>query len=116
MNASPSISSGRDLDQPVSGNLQVNNGITARQMTLAGVGLSRLGLFHVAADIAAGTLVPVLEKYNPGDLEMINAVYVGGGHVPRRVKAFIDHLAENLKNAPLLFLERKRAESPAFRP
>jgi DNA-binding transcriptional LysR family regulator len=92
---------GRDLEQPVSGNLQVNNGTTARQMTLAGVGLSRLGFFHVAADIEAGTLVPVLEKYNPGDLEMINAVYVGGGHIPRRVRAFIDHLAETLKNAPL---------------
>ena len=97
----PFRQNGRDLDQPVSGNLQVNNGITARQMTLAGVGLSRLGLFHVAADIEAGTLVPVLEKYNPGDLEMINAVYVGGGHVPRRVRAFIDHLAESLAHVQL---------------
>jgi DNA-binding transcriptional LysR family regulator len=97
----PFRQNGRDLDQPVTGNLQVNNGTTARQMTLSGVGISRLGFFHVAADIEAGRLVPLLEKYNPGDLEMINAVYVGGGHVPRRVRAFIDHLAESLLQAPL---------------
>ncbi len=93
---------GRDLEQPVSGNLLVNNGSTARQMVLAGVGIARLGLFHVAADIEAGTLVPLLEEHNPGDLEMINAVYVGGGHIPHRVRAFIDHMVETLSGSPLL--------------
>jgi DNA-binding transcriptional LysR family regulator len=83
-------------DISVSGYLRVNNGETMRQLTLAGVGIARLGVFHVAADIKAGTLVPLLEKFNPGDLELIHAVYVGGGHVPRRVRAFIDHLAEGL--------------------
>lgn len=97
----PFRENGRDLEQPVSGNLLVNNGTTARQMTLAGVGISRLGFFHVAADIEAGNLVPLLEKYNPDDYEMIHAVYVGGGHVPRRVRAFIDHLAESLVHVQL---------------
>lgn len=93
---------GQDHDQPVSGNLQVNNGETMRQMTLAGLGIARLGRFHVAADIAAGALVPVLEEYNPGDLEPISAVYIGGGQIPRRVRAFIDHMAETLARSPLL--------------
>jgi DNA-binding transcriptional LysR family regulator len=97
----PFRQNGRDLEQPISGNLLVNNGTTARQMALAGVGIARLGFFHVAADIEAGNLVPVLEKYNPGDYEMINAVYVGSGHLPRRVRAFIDHLAESLAQAQL---------------
>jgi len=92
---------GRDLEQPIAGNLQVNNGETMRQVTLAGVGVARLGLFHVADAIRAGQLVPLLEKYNPGDLEMIHAIYLGGGHVPGRVRAFIDHIAATLARSPL---------------
>jgi DNA-binding transcriptional LysR family regulator len=87
---------GRAIEQAVLGNLLANNGETVRQMALAGAGIARLGRFHVAADIEAGALVPVLEAFNPGDLEMVHAVYVGGGQVPRRVRAFIDHVAENL--------------------
>lgn len=93
---------GRDLEQPVSGSLQVNNGETMRQLALAGVGIARLGWFHVAADIAAGALLPVLEQHNPGDLELIHAVHVGGGQVPGRVRAFIDHMAEVTAGSPLL--------------
>jgi DNA-binding transcriptional LysR family regulator len=93
---------GRYFEQPVAGNLQVNNGETMRQLALAGVGIARLGLFHVADAIKNGTLVQVLEKYNPGDLEMIHAVYLGGGNVPGRVRAFIDHISEALRRSPLL--------------
>jgi DNA-binding transcriptional LysR family regulator len=92
---------GRDLEQPIMGNLQVNNGETMRQVALAGVGIARPGLFHVADAIKAGALLPLLERYNPGDLEMIHAVYLGGGHVPGRVRAFIDHMVETLAKSPL---------------
>jgi DNA-binding transcriptional LysR family regulator len=85
----------------VTGNLQVNNGETMRQVALAGVGVARLGLFHVADAIKVGQLVPLLEKYNPGDLEMIHAIYLGGGHLPGRVRAFIDHIAKTLSRSPL---------------
>jgi DNA-binding transcriptional LysR family regulator len=70
----PFYPDGRDLEERVSGNHLVNNGETMRQMTSAGVGIARLGTFHVAADMKAGQLVPLLEEYNPGDLEMIHAV------------------------------------------
>jgi DNA-binding transcriptional LysR family regulator len=93
---------GRELELSIAGNLQVNNGETMRQVVLAGVGVARLGLFHVADAIKAGQLVPLLEKYNPGDLEMIHAVYLGGGHVPARVRAFLDHITEALARSPLL--------------
>jgi DNA-binding transcriptional LysR family regulator len=97
----PFRNKGRDFEQPVAGNLQVNNGETMRQVALAGVGVARLGLFHVADAIKVGQLVPLLEKYNPGDLEMIHAIYLGGGHLPGRVRAFIDHIAETLSRSPL---------------
>lgn len=91
---------GREETQPVAGPLSVNNGETLRQMALAGVGIARLGLFHVAEDIARGDLVPVLEDHNPGDLEQVHAVHVGGGPVPTRVRAFIDHLVRATAAAP----------------
>ncbi|MEA1673206.1 LysR family transcriptional regulator [Nitrospirillum sp. BR 11163] len=92
---------GREVEMPVTGTLQVNNGETLRQMTLAGMGLARLSRWHVAEQIARGDLVPVLEAYNPGDLEMVNAVYVGGGLVPRRVRAFIDHMVAVMASSAL---------------
>ncbi|MDF7777309.1 LysR family transcriptional regulator [Sphingomonas sp. AOB5] len=93
---------GRDLEQPVSGNLMVNNGETLRQMALAGAGIARIGLFHLAEDIAAGRLVVLLEDYNPGHLETISAVHIGGGPVPVRVRAFIDHMVAALAGVPVL--------------
>ena len=53
-------------------------------------------MFHVAADVQARALVPLLEPCNPGDLELMHAVHVGGGNVPRRVRAFIDRLVQTL--------------------
>jgi DNA-binding transcriptional LysR family regulator len=93
---------GRDVAQPVTGSLVVNNGETMKQMALAGAGVARLGLFHVAAEIADGKLVPLLEDCNPGDLELVHAIYVGGGPLPHRVRAFIEHMIETLDRLPLL--------------
>jgi DNA-binding transcriptional LysR family regulator len=87
---------GQAVEQPVSGPLLVNNGETMKQMMLAGVGIGRVGLWHVAKEIKSGKLTPLLEQFNPGDTEMVHAVYVGGGKVPNRVRAFIDHLAKSL--------------------
>jgi DNA-binding transcriptional LysR family regulator len=80
------------------GNTQVGDGEIARQLAVAGIGLARLGRFHVEAEIAAGRLVTVLDNFNPGDIEVIHAVYLGqGGFVPARMRAFIDFLARNVK-------------------
>lgn len=80
------------------GNTQVGDGEIARQLAVAGVGLARLGRFHTQAEVAAGRLLTVLEDFNPGDIEVIHAVYLGqGGFVPARMRAFIDFLARNVK-------------------
>lgn len=97
-----------DVEIAVTGSLQVNNGETMRQMVLAGAGIARLGLWHVARDIERGTLVPLLEKFNPGDLELINAVYVGGGPIPRRVRAFIDFMVETVAESPVFHVPLPR--------
>lgn len=69
---------------------------TLGQLAAAGVGVTRVGRFSVVDAIAEGRLVPLLEEYNPGDVELIHAVFVGGATVPARVTAFVDFLAERL--------------------
>lgn len=78
------------------GNALVSDGESMRLLVLTGLGISRLSMFHIGPDIEAGRLVPVLESHNPGDTESIHAVYVGGGHLPARVRAFLDYLVETV--------------------
>lgn len=85
------------LYAPLNGRVQVNNGETVRKLAVAGLGLARLARFHVQPDVDAGLLVPVLEDFNPGDVETFNAVYVGHEHLAARIRAFVDFLAENMK-------------------
>lgn len=80
------------------GNALAGDGETMRLMAMAGVGLARLSRHHIQRDIDAGALVPVLEDFNPGDEEPVYAIYVGqGGHLPARVRAFLDFMAENVR-------------------
>ncbi|MFL4997550.1 MAG: LysR substrate-binding domain-containing protein, partial [Microvirga sp.] len=79
------------------GNAQISDGESMRLLVLTGLGISRLSRFHVGPDVEAGRLVPLLEAYNPGDTESIHAVYVGGGHLPARVRAFLDYLVETVR-------------------
>ena len=88
---------GDDTVLPVTGNAQASDGEALHRLALAGLGLARLAAFQVRDDIAAGRLLPVLEDCNPGDVEEVHAVYVGqGGHLPLRVRAFLDFLAERV--------------------
>lgn len=88
--------SGEQYSLAVNGNAHGNNGVILRQLALAGVGLARLGHFHVAEDIAEGRLVPVLEPFNAGDVEMMHAVYIGHEHLAVRIRAFIDFLVAHV--------------------
>jgi DNA-binding transcriptional LysR family regulator len=83
---------------PINGRARVSNGEALRALVLAGAGLARLSTFHAQRDLAAGRLIAVMEAFNPGDIEPLHAVYLGrGGHLPARVRAFLDFLAENLR-------------------
>lgn len=85
----------RDL-LPVSGNLKASSGSIIRRFCLSGLGIGRVGRFHVEPDIESGRLIPVLEDFNAGDTEQFHAVYAGHEHLAVRVRAFIDFLAERL--------------------
>lgn len=83
-------------DHDVTGNMLVSSGAILRQLCMDGLGLGRIGRFHVEPDIAAGTLVPVLEAFNPDDTEIVHAVFAGHEHLAARIRAFIDFLVEKI--------------------
>ncbi|MCG8709387.1 LysR family transcriptional regulator [Brenneria sp. 4F2] len=89
---------GENIIVPATGNAQASDGEALRRLALSGLGLARLAAFQVREDIAAGRLRPVLEQYNPGDIEEIHAVFVGqGGYLPLRVRALLDFLVERVR-------------------
>jgi DNA-binding transcriptional LysR family regulator len=81
----------------IEGDVLAGDGETARELAVAGAGVARLAVWHVGPDITAGRLVPILEDLNPGDLQPVHAVYLGGRRdLPARVRAFIDYLAAHV--------------------
>jgi DNA-binding transcriptional LysR family regulator len=94
----PLLDGGEIVMAPTVGRVQASDGEALRHLALAGVGLARLAVFTVRADMAAGRLVPVLEPFNPGDREAFHAIYIGqGGPLPSRVRVLLDFLAERGK-------------------
>lgn len=81
----------------VKGNIEANNGETLAQLAANGVGITRVGAFSVTGELESGTLVPLLEEFNPGDVEQIHAVFVGGTNIPARVRVLVDFLIDNLR-------------------
>lgn len=88
---------GATFTRAVNGNFEGNSGAVVRRLALAGLGLARIGRFHVLPDIEAGRLVPVLEAFNADDVEQISAVHVGHAHLDGRIRAFVDFLVERLR-------------------
>ena len=87
----------RDYALPVSGTIEANSGETLGQLAADGVGIARVGHFSVSAHLESGALVEILEPFNPGDIEEIHAVFVGGSKVPARLRVFVDFLREHLR-------------------
>jgi DNA-binding transcriptional LysR family regulator len=88
---------GVDFSLSVHGSVVANNGETLGQLAASGVGIARVGEFSVAEEIADGRLVRLLEEFNPGDVEHIHAVFVGGASTPARVRVFVNFLVESLR-------------------
>jgi DNA-binding transcriptional LysR family regulator len=92
------IVNGEQIMSPPIGNVKVSDGEALRQLALAGAGLARLDAFQVAADIQAGRLVPLLEAFNPGDMDPVHAVFLGQRTLmPVRVRALLDYLVANVR-------------------
>ena len=62
----------------------------------AGIGIARVFYHHVAPAIEAGTLVTVLEDFEPTPLP-VNLLYTSHPFLPIKVRAFLDFAAPRLK-------------------
>lgn len=89
-------SDGRTLQPDVRGNVTSNQAEALRLLALQGLGLIRVSDLVVAADLAAGTLVPVLVDHAPARKDPIWAVMPRQERVGTRVGVFVDYLADGL--------------------
>lgn len=87
---------GEEASVRLNGPLRCNSGDAMLPALRAGLGIARLPGFIVDADIAAGTLEPVLEKWalNPVALHLLSPP---GGPRPARVELLIDFLSRRFR-------------------
>ena len=68
----------------------ISEGVTSlREAARAGLGIAVLPDWMIREDLASGTLVRVLPKWNANEFPM-NVVYPSHRMLPARVRAFID--------------------------
>jgi DNA-binding transcriptional LysR family regulator len=79
--------------------LNINNGDAIRQAALVGYGIAYLPSFLLADDVHAGRLVPLLTRHTQHETNLL-AVYPASRHVPPKVRAMIEWLAEELGPEP----------------
>lgn len=76
--------------------VETTQGEIARDLTLAGFGITRLAEFHIGDDLRAGRLVPVLKDYQEPSKEPLYLVYPNRKHISPRVKAFCDFMERQI--------------------
>ncbi|WP_374243811.1 LysR family transcriptional regulator [Zoogloea sp.] len=90
---------GQVENRNVRARLGVNNGDAYVAACEAGFGLIQVPRYHVVRQLAAGTLVEVLQPYQPPPLPL-SAVYPQNRHLSPRVRVFVDWLAEVCARLP----------------
>ncbi len=84
---------GEALSIDVPGSLTLDDPTLMVEAALGGAGIVHVAHWSVAADIAAGRLVPVLEDWTP-PLSGLCLYYPGRRHVPAGLRALIDLIRE----------------------
>lgn len=79
--------------------VHATNGDLLRELAVAGGGIILQPSFIVGADLARGTLVPLLRDYRTLDLSLF-AVYLSRRQLSSKVRVFIDYLVEAINDEP----------------
>jgi DNA-binding transcriptional LysR family regulator len=87
---------GNEIPVTVRPRLMVSSVEAACEAAIAGMGLTRGASYHVAAAVAAGTLVTVLDEYRP-EPTPVSLVHAGGHRAPAKLRAFLDFAAPRLR-------------------
>ena len=90
---------GREIPVAVKGSLRINNGIVLAEAAVAGHGILVTPSFYVAPLLRSGRLKQVLASYKVKEIG-IHAVYPQRGHVPPKVRAFVDFLVQRFGRRP----------------
>jgi DNA-binding transcriptional LysR family regulator len=93
-NTWPLVDNGRDATIEASGNAGANHGDMLLELAKSGVGLVRLGQFHIGEELRAGSLVPLLTEYDGSQPEPLYVLYQSRKHLNPRTTAFLDFLDE----------------------
>ncbi len=90
---------GEKANVRISEALSVNDGDVLRQWALAGKGLMLRSEWHVADDLAAGTLQRVLPDWQVADADVVALVPHRNG-MPMRLRAFLNFLQDHFRPTP----------------
>lgn len=80
---------GAQIDVPIQSRFLVNSARVVRDLAVAGRGIVNAPDFILRDDLAEGRLVALLADYTALKIDL-NAVYLGTGTLPRKVRALID--------------------------
>lgn len=80
----------------IESDLQADNGETIKQLAINGAGIVCLSSFTAKEDVRIGRLKPILESHINKHQIPIYAVYYTENEVTKRVRCFLDYVAENV--------------------
>jgi DNA-binding transcriptional LysR family regulator len=83
---------------PIHSRLVVSTAEAAADAAVAGVGLTRMLDYQVAAQLRAGALKLVLESYRSPP-KPVHLIYEAGRHLPMKIRTFLDYASPRLKKA-----------------
>ena len=76
-----------------------NNTEMLRQFALRGMGVAILPTYLIGKDLASGSLVPLLLRFQLAPID-IHVVYPSRRYMPAKLRTFIDHLVSHFEEAP----------------
>src|SRR5512147_1098038 len=85
-----------DVSVPVHSRLVVNTAEAAIDAAIAGIGITRVLSYQIAAAMRAGTLAIALHEFEPPPWP-VHLVYAGGRLLPLKLRAFLDFAAQRLR-------------------
>ncbi|AOM39250.1 LysR family transcriptional regulator [Xenorhabdus hominickii] len=91
-------SSGQQANITVSGNLRSDNGQALRAWSVSGLGIALRETWSVIDEIKTGQLVQVLPDWKES-ATVLNAIRARREPIPRRLRTFIDYLADEWRDA-----------------
>jgi len=83
---------------PIHSRLVVSTAEAATDAAVAGIGLTRMLDYQIAAQLRDGTLKLVLESFRSSP-KPVHLIYEGGRHLPLKIRTFLDYASPRLKKS-----------------